>query len=302
MVLVDPSPALRLRGRQHVTSSFDLANHGRPREVAMIFGRRRRAQRYRRRAISWRPRQTLLPSQALPPRRSPHKDWASAGLSARAFPRSLEKPAAQAPLVGITAGGLATPTNSAMDLAFLADAAAAATLPTDRALGALDMCPAAGRHYNQSLAATAVASLRGSEAALASIAAAATEIDNGAPIPPPLSSQEFISTSVPSRSIATVSTPAAAEAGSDGGASGDWSSINAGLFRFASNSRRYCTCFARYRFGCSNRAGACRRHGGKYFPGVPRKLDRPLGLSKTLRVRGAMMSRLKSVRRTTVAG
>ncbi|CAM9336026.1 unnamed protein product [Pylaiella littoralis] len=207
---------------------------------------------------------------------------------------------AQAPLVGITAGGLATPTNSTMDLAFLADAAAAATSPTDRALGALDI-HAAGRHYNQSLAATAVASLRDSEAALASIAAAATEIDNGAPIPPPLSSQEFISTSVPSRSIATASTPAAAEASSDGGASGDWSSsmpaYSASRATAAGTAPVSLDIDLAAQIGVGN---ADDTEENISLACLVNSID-PSD-SKTLRVRGAMMSRLKSVRRTTVAG
>lgn len=218
---------------------------------------------------------------------------------------------AQSPLVVTIAEGSATSASSAMDLASLADAAAAAT-PTLGVLGLYSAGP-----YNQSpYATTAVASLR-SEFPLAQVqadnssarvdgtagsaaaAAAAADIDSGAPLLPP-SSLEFLSASVPSSS-ATSFTPAAAAATTVGGESGAGSSPMPAY----SASRATAASTAPVSLDIDLTAGI--------GPGDTDDTEEEMFLAflvnlidpsdpKTLRVRGAMMSRLKGIGRTTVAG
>lgn len=219
-------------------------------------------------------------------------------------------PPAQSPGAGTMVGGSTTPSISAMDLAFLATAAAAAT-PT---LGALGV-------YTHSSSATAVASLRGSEAPLAQVqannsssthradltdasaaAVATADIDSGVPTILPPSSQEISSTtSVPSSSTATALAPAAAATTANGVASGDGSSTMPAY----SASRATAASTTPVSLDIDLAAGI--------GPGSTDDTEEEMFLAflvnsidpsdpKTLRVRGAMMSRLKGIRRTTVAG
>lgn len=217
----------------------------------------------------------------------------------------------QSPLAGTMAGGSATPTICAMDLAFLATTAAAATPP----LGALGLYP--GGHYTPNPAATAVVSLRGSEAPLAQVrkntnsssaradvadstaAVATADVDGGAPILPP-SSQELSCTRVSSSST-TACTPAAASTTASGVASGEGSST----MPTYPGSRGTAASTAPVSLDFDVAAGICPKGNDDteedmFLAFLVNSID-PSD-PNTLRVRGAMMSRLKGIRRTTVAG